>query len=210
MRYFYYKMMVDSGGAPCVYRNILTLAICKPSIRATAQIGDWIYGFGARSTLGERLIYVAEVKDTIINGMYYRKKRYWARPDCIYRWSGNALKWKSGSTFHIGGNKRDVGLPPHSKARVLLSVNFRYLGESGTESYKSAYPVIARAVSRLTQGHRVNHPKNLEEELAELRLQCWNDYPKKKKLGRPSDADRSAKCDRSEGEARKLQCAEVG
>lgn len=209
MRYFYYKMTVDNGGAPCVYRNSLTLAICKPSIRATAQVGDWIYGFGARSTLGERLIYIAEVKDVINGGIYYRKERYRERPDCIYRWSKSVLKWRFGSAFHPGGNQRDIGLPPHSKARVVRSVNFRYFGASGTESYKDTYPAVAQAVSRMCQGHRVNHSGNLELELTQLRLQCWRDNPKRKKLGMPSDADKSAKCDRSEGADRKLDCIRV-
>ena len=65
MSRYFYKLMFDSGGAPCVHRNLLSLAICKPSVRASANVGDWIFGFGAKSTIGEKLIYVAEVTDKL-------------------------------------------------------------------------------------------------------------------------------------------------
>lgn len=60
-KYYIYKLMVDAGGAPCVYRNVLSLAICKPAIRSTCKEGDWILGFGSKNRLGERLINIAQM-----------------------------------------------------------------------------------------------------------------------------------------------------
>jgi Nucleotide modification associated domain 2 len=34
---YIYKLTVDDGGAPCVQDEVLSLAICKPFIRSTAQ-----------------------------------------------------------------------------------------------------------------------------------------------------------------------------
>ena len=34
---YVYKMTADTGGAPCVYQGILSLAICKPKIRRKAE-----------------------------------------------------------------------------------------------------------------------------------------------------------------------------
>ena len=38
-RFYLYKMTVDDGGAPCVQDRMLTLAICKPTIRRVAPEG---------------------------------------------------------------------------------------------------------------------------------------------------------------------------
>lgn len=36
---YLYKMIADDGGAPCVANELLSLAICKPIIRAVAEPG---------------------------------------------------------------------------------------------------------------------------------------------------------------------------
>jgi hypothetical protein len=194
MKRYFYKLMVESGGAPCVYRDLLSLAICKPSIRASANVGDWIFGFGAKSTIGEKLIYVAEVTEKLPNGSYYQKSKYTKRPDCIYQWHKDRLAWKSGSKFHEGGQEKDIGGPPYDKAAVLLSQNFRYLGREGSEDYKNAYPIIAMAVAALKQGHRVNHSPELEMALRALQQDLWQRYPSRKRIGLPNDADLSRPC----------------
>ena len=194
MSRYFYKLKFDSGGAPCVHRNLLSLAICKPSVRASADVGDWIFGFGAKSTIGEKLVYVAEVTDKLPNGAYYKDARFHSRPDCIYRWSRGRLEWKPGSRFHEGGHEKDIGLPPHDRAAVLLSTNFRYLGREGTEHYKNVYPILAHAVARLGQGHRVNHSAELEEALRALQKELWRRFPSRQRLGRPNDGDFSRFC----------------
>jgi hypothetical protein len=45
---YVYKMVVDNGGAPCVTRKLLSLAICKPKIRKSAERGSLIFGFGGK------------------------------------------------------------------------------------------------------------------------------------------------------------------
>lgn len=63
---YFYKLTVDDGGAPCVEKGLLSLAICKPMIRSSAQIGDIIVGFAANSLHSDnRLIYIAEVTDKL-------------------------------------------------------------------------------------------------------------------------------------------------
>ena len=52
---YVYKMVADNGGAPCVWRGLLSLAICKPEIRKGAQNGDLIFGFGG-SHYNEKLV----------------------------------------------------------------------------------------------------------------------------------------------------------
>ncbi|MCB1128636.1 MAG: hypothetical protein KDM81_19225, partial [Verrucomicrobiae bacterium] len=71
---YVYRMTADNGGAPCVYRRLLSLAICKPMIRRTAEVGSLVFGFGGKR-LGERLIYVARITEKPEVGAYYREAR---------------------------------------------------------------------------------------------------------------------------------------
>ncbi len=198
MAYYYYKLTTDNGGAPCAYRGILTLAICKPQIRATAKKGDWLFGFGGKSSLGERLIYIAKVTEKVLGGDYYRDKKYRRRPDRIYKWQDGRLCWQAGSQFHIGGEDSDIGPPPHRRAVVLVSTDFRYLGNEGTAEYKEKYTAIGEAVSKLRRGHRVNHPDELETELTSFRENIWQQYSDKA-VGGPSHNDKTLACNKTDG-----------
>jgi hypothetical protein len=61
-RIYFYKLIVDNGGAPCIRGGLLSLAICKPMIRSTAEPGDLIFGFAAGSLdRNNRLIYIARI-----------------------------------------------------------------------------------------------------------------------------------------------------
>jgi hypothetical protein len=80
---YVYKMVADNGGAPCVWRGLLSLAICKPMIRKSAQEGDLIFGFGGKSRYKETLIYIAKVTTKPKLGEYYQEPKHSKRPDCI-------------------------------------------------------------------------------------------------------------------------------
>lgn len=44
VKFYFYKLTVDAGAAPCVQRDLLSLAICGPVIRSTAEQGSLISG----------------------------------------------------------------------------------------------------------------------------------------------------------------------
>lgn len=205
MAYYYYKLKTDNGGAPCVTESLLSLAICKGQIRSTAKEGDWIFGFGGRSTIRERLIYVARVTEKPPDGTYYDTPKYQRRLDCIYEWNDGELRWKENSRLHEGGSKSDIGEPPHTKAAVLLSDDFRYFGKAGTEDYKAKFPILADAVYRLGQGHRVNHSPELENELTALRRELWSKY-RQKRIGSPTESDLTRMCNTIEGSLARGSC----
>jgi hypothetical protein len=206
MKYYFYKLMYDAGSAPCVTSKLLSLAICKPKIRTSARVGDWIFGFGSATRLGNRLIYIAEVTGKHGNGDYYNLQKYQRREDCIYQWNGDRLVWKPGSKFHINGSWKDIGDPPYQTANVLVSSNFRYLGSEGTTEYLQQYPSLANSLSKLTQGHRVNHGERLEKELDRLRLEMWEKYPDQMKLGMPSDTIGKNSCNSNRKVSRSTNC----
>lgn len=45
-----YLLPIDDGAAPNPFWGVCTLVICKPAIRRTAAVGDWIVGLGAKHT----------------------------------------------------------------------------------------------------------------------------------------------------------------
>src|SRR5947209_15138293 len=102
---YVYKLITDNGGAPCVWRNVLSLAICKPMIRRVADNGALVFGFGGKK-FSERLIYVAEVSTQLAPGEYYRAREYANRPDCIYTDVEGQPQRKSGARFHAGSDER--------------------------------------------------------------------------------------------------------
>ena len=95
MRTYLYKLTSDRGGAPCAIpptaheQALLTLAICKPAIRRTAQPGDRILGITSHSLAHSdgyplnSVIYAAIVREGL-DARDYFSPSYTHRPDCIY------------------------------------------------------------------------------------------------------------------------------
>ena len=182
MRKIYiYKLTSDDGGAPCVYDDILTLAICKPAIRSTASEESVILGFAA-NYLKPRytdncLIYMAEVTKKLDARDYFSEERYASRPDCIYRWNEPRFEWKK-NRFHSSDRLvHDLGsYPAYERANVLLSNKFRYFGTKCPIRYKAKYPRLKSLVEKLGQGSRVHHNPELQEELRKFIRQVWKTW----------------------------------
>ena len=47
---FSYVLRFDDGAAPNPFGGICTLTICKPAIRRSASVGDWIIGTGSKNS----------------------------------------------------------------------------------------------------------------------------------------------------------------
>lgn len=206
MRTYLYKLTSDRGGAPCASppadgeTPLLTLAICKPAIRRTAQPGDRILGITSHALAHAEgyplcaVIYAAVVEQGIDARDYFQPAGLFThRPDCIYE-----FHQQNGAAAHNGRSNlhrseanllKDLGrYPLYRNGRVLLSHNFRYFGSE-------AFPIPAHlhliytAAETLGQGHRVFTPKDPESREADaLFRQLW------RKLTRhtPAQVDRDA------------------
>ena len=169
---FVYKLTSDRGGAPCApppranAGPLLTLSICKPAIRRTAQPGDRILGLTSRSlALREgypldAVIYAAIVSEAIDAREYYAPRgRYRSRPDCIYEFHrANGTLAHSGRTpLHADEAylARDIGQYPYYRnGRTLLSSNFRYFGPLAVPIPETLWS-LRQMSDALGQGHRV-------------------------------------------------------
>lgn len=173
---YFYKLTVDDDGAPCVTPGLLSLAICKPMIRNTANEEDIIIGFAANSLHADnRLIYVARVTKKLRNGEYFKRPKYTARGDCIYEWRGGRFAVRAGAKHHgsDGDLVRDLGKhAAYLRANTLVSQEFCYFGQSGSDAYKKVFPAVAKAVANLGRGHRVHHDTKLLEDLE--RMAKWS------------------------------------
>jgi hypothetical protein len=178
---FIYKLTVDDGGAPCVRGDILSLAICKPRIRFTAERDSILLGFAANCLHKDnRPIYVARVTKNLSGSKYFWEKRYAARPDCIYVWRNCRFERKPSAKFHSRASdlEHDLGEPPlYSRAKVLLSEgaeNYRYFADRCQIPYKNgSYPHLTSLVESLGQGHRVNFLAELRAELDKFLDLLW-------------------------------------
>ncbi len=148
IRLFSYKMTHDSGFAPCPFGGMLTLATCKPMIRKSKKIGDWIAGFTSNKLNGdlvgnERLIYLMKVTAKVNFQEYWYNPKYHSRKP--YLDSGN-LMGKIGDNIYkpLVKNPKTIDdfkqvLNPHHKKKwqkerdlsglyVLISEKFYYFG----------------------------------------------------------------------------------
>ncbi len=191
MRTYLYKLTSDRGGAPCAplplagAGPLLTLSICKPAIRRTAQSGDRLLGLTSIA-LAQRenyppaaVIYAAKVTKTLDLGAYYELNgQYTQRPDCIY-----AFHPETGELHHTGRTRlhtesgyaaRDIGHAPHFRnARTLLSTNFRYFGAAAMP-IPARLPLLRHVAETLGQGHRVFTDRDPENrELDRLFTLLW-------------------------------------
>lgn len=190
-RTYLYKLTSDRGGAPCAPppraggRSLLTLSICKPAIRRTAQVGDRLLGITSHSlatTDGYPLhavIYAAVVTGAVEARDYYApRSRFRSRPDCIYTFhrQNGTLAHTGRTTLHADPayEARDIGTYPfYRNGRTLLSEDFRYFGAEAVPL--DHLPQLLRVSETLGQGHRVFVSRDPEQgELDKLFRSLWS------------------------------------
>ncbi len=196
MRTYIYKLTSDRGGAPCApppsegTPPLLTLSICKPAIRRTAQPGDRLLGLTSVALARREgyplgaVIYAAQVAGTLDFGAYYAaqdgaaESGFAQRPDCIYR-----LDTETGLIAHTGRSRlhtepgylaRDLGREPlFRNARTLLCEEFRYFGSEAVV-IPARFPLLRQMAEALGQGHRVFEEDDAEAgELDRLFALLW-------------------------------------
>lgn len=151
-----------------MYRGCLSLAICKPRIRATAEVGDWIVGIAGKSLHPDSgLLYIAQVDQVLENGEYYRDGRFARRPDAVYEWKGSRLKLRTDPRFHGPENAgSDIGgAPDYTEARVLLSSKFRYFGRASS----TWYAAVSSLAHQMGQARGIGH----KVELTDTEYKAW-------------------------------------
>lgn len=204
---YVYKCVVDDGTAPCVDGGLLSMTVCKPKVRTSAKVGDYVLAFGTNAQPApNRLVYVAKITKVIPDAAYFDDAKFQKRKDCIYkRTPQGLLKLVPGVSDHnTGTHAKDLGPPPHyPNAIALISNDFRYFGGAGTDDWKEYAPHLKKMIENLGQGHRVNHTREVRDDLLKLIDRVWKKFPRRVN-GKPrhaatddSDTSKSKKAPRA-------------
>ena len=170
-----YTVARDYGFAPNPFHGFCTLATCKPVLRNSAAVGDWIVGTDS-TTEGRtgRLVFAMCVSEAMPFDQYWNDPRFLGkRPfmygsmesaygDNIYSRDPSTKEWRQIDSHH---SYDDWSLNPNNvrrdtKAdRVLISEEFIYWGGDGpTVSSFGGHNLRCR------RGHKSNFPPEVVQD----------------------------------------------
>jgi hypothetical protein len=202
LKLYSYIVARDFGFAPNPFYGVCTLATCKPVIRATAQIGDWIIGTGSKKHgLDGHLVYAMQVSEILTYDEYWADKRFASkRPnlhgslkqaygDNIYNRDPQTNEWIQADSHH----SNEDGSPNHANVEhdtqsenVLIGNDFYYWGGSGPLIPEEFRNYDGCDLCHSGQGHRCNFPeKLLTSFIAWLKTQEGSGF-----LGEPAEFTR--------------------
>ena len=194
---FTYVVARDYGFAPNPFFGICTLATCKPGIRKTASIGDWIVGTGSSQKNRQGyLVYAMRITETTtFNGYWederFRKKKPNLRGSMKQAFGDNIYfldssgQWRQQDSHH---SYQDGKLNPHNVTndtqtdRVLLSAEYAYWGGSGPEM-----PQQFRNYNEVDICAIRNHKCRFREDLVSDFLDWFHSLDANGYLGAPLD-----------------------
>jgi hypothetical protein len=181
VRLYSYVVARDFGFAPNPFFRFCTLATCKPEIRRTAQIGDWIIGTGSKSRGRDgNLVFAMEVTESKSFEQYWADPRFASKRPSLYGSAKQAFgdniyhrtssgDWAQENSHHSlrDGSPNTENVDHDTRVdRVLISDRFTYWGGSGPEVPSRFRDFYGIDVCLGRQGHRCNHPEGLVSEFA--------------------------------------------
>lgn len=190
-----YVVRYDSGFAPNPFYGFCTLATCKPKIRATAQIGDWVVGSGSAARGVRRaghLVYAMRVTEALTwdqfstDPRFQRKKpfrrgsRKQSCGDNIYYRAGPNVPWQQLDSFHSladGTADAEHIAIDTSVDRILVSDDFVYLGGTGPLIPDQFRDQRGRPLCKQGIGHcKFDEPNLIDDFVAWLRSLGMRDF----------------------------------
>ncbi|MDO9160633.1 MAG: hypothetical protein Q7U45_14430, partial [Burkholderiaceae bacterium] len=154
MKLYSYVLTSDTGFAPNPFDKYCSLACCKPRIRKSAKVGDWIVGTGSTSNAGnDHLIYVMKVTEKKDFNNYFSDKRFRNRVDNIYYLENDEWKQKENPYHTEKDIEHDL-----SGEYVLISDNFFYFGKKAVK-----IPLDFLEIVKKGPGHKSNFNNDLIE-----------------------------------------------
>jgi hypothetical protein len=148
MRLLTYVVARDFGFAPNPFYGYCTLATCKPQIRASASVGDWVVGTGAKVkyNLAGYLIYAMKVDEIMDFDSYWKDERFLCKRPVM---NGSIKQLYGDNIYHLH-NDRWIQLDSHHSLengqpntnninydtrvnRVLISRKFIYYGSTALQ-----------------------------------------------------------------------------
>lgn len=180
MKYFSYVIPRDYGFAPNPYFGYCTLATCKPRIRKSARIGDWIAAYGASGTeVHKKLVVFMRVDEILSFDQYWNDTRF-VKKRPVFNRSMSCMY--GDNIYHHIDEKWTQELSHHSKAdgstnnnnlnrdtevdRVLIATQFYYFGNNAFE-VPDEFEVLI--------GKGRNHKNNYDEKISNKFINYMNE-----------------------------------
>lgn len=183
MRLYSYIVARDYGFAPNPFFGVCTLATCKPRIRKTAQVGDWVVGTGSKKNgLDGHLVYAMVVEETLTFDEYWEDPRFrqkkpnlhgslkQAYGDNIYHRDPSTGEWLQADSHHSfkGGRPNQWNIDHDTKTpRVLVGFGFKYWGATGPKIPGRFREYQGHDVCCSTQGEKSGFPEKLVKSFVE-------------------------------------------
>ncbi|MEL6722003.1 MAG: hypothetical protein AAFP10_02095 [Pseudomonadota bacterium] len=142
-----YAVTRDFGFAPNPFHGLCTLATCKPKIRKSAKVNDWVMGIGGSKlkSVKRKCIFIMKVSEVLSFQQYWEDKRFGLKKpqrngtqvkmlgDNIYHRCRSG-SWMQEDSHHSNEDgspnltnlNRDTGTTDH----VLISDYFLYFGST--------------------------------------------------------------------------------
>ena len=150
VQYYSYVVVRDFGFAPNPFYNCCTLATCKPRIRKSAKVGDWIFGITSKR-IGNRLLYAMCINHKISFNEYWNHPNYQCKKpimngslkqmygDNIYSYDEVKNEWNQVNSHHSldDGKINYDNLKMDTGGKfVLISEDYFYFGINHIEMPK--------------------------------------------------------------------------
>ena len=166
-RLYIYVVDRDFGFAPNPFHGLCTLATCKPAIRNTAKVDDWIFGIGGSKLKATgRCVFAMKVTRKVTFNQYWNDEEFASKKpvrngskkmtmgDNIYVQNAD-LSWQQLPSHHSNTDgsinysnvKKDTKWP-----NVLISNHFYYFGNNA-EIIPEA--ILSKIDYKNRRGHRV-------------------------------------------------------
>lgn len=99
----------DIGFAPNPFFGVCTLAACKPRIRGSAEVGDWVVGIGSTADgIRGKLVYAMRVEEELTFDEYWSDERFQEKKPTFY---GSLMQAQGDNIYHRGENGEWVQEP---------------------------------------------------------------------------------------------------
>ncbi|RSM23234.1 hypothetical protein C5B78_19710 [Aeromonas salmonicida] len=144
-----YSITRDFGFAPNPFHGICTLATCKPRIRTSANIGDWVLGIGGSQlhAVKRKCILLMKVTEKINFNDYWLDSRFSLKKPSR---NGSHVQMLGDNIYHINADQTWVQEDSHhsnsdgsynienlerdtSSKFVLISNHFYYFGNAAVD-----------------------------------------------------------------------------
>jgi len=197
-RIYTYRIVTDSGFAPCTDRDLFTLACCKRDMRRVIgreyikhpeKINKanpiWVVAVMAKSNVGDdkgkprpsgEWCYIAKITNIMTYIEYFTNDKFAYRQDWIYEIkSKDPLKWKHNQLHHYHEAEKDQNTDwdkQHNSKEcyVLFSTQYRYLKADEAEECAQRFGNGNQGDKVGLIAKRIGHSKISDEQANKLEM----------------------------------------